>query len=355
MPAAVVAVALGPSLAGCCDCITPEDLPRFDEALAEDLDRTLLVTAAQLDAPGAVLGVEDPQGSRWIGAAGFADPEAGMETRPGDRFRIGSITKTFTAAAILLLVADGDVSLDDTVDDWLPGLVPDGDQVTIELLLQHRSGIRSYTDTAWFVAHMTEEVTPERIVEESVAEGAEFAPGTSWAYSNTNYILLGMITELATGRAWHEVARDRLIEPWGLTDTYLEAHEDGGAIVRGHLGGVEVTDAYHASWGWTSGGLVSTAAVLLTWWDAVLVGHVVDDERLSYMLTDPTGAGYGAGMYLLERDEGRYVGHTGSTQGFQSDLFRLEGAGWTVTSLVNDFAVEASDRSAAAWAVLNEE
>lgn len=331
----------------------PAPDPAFDPELGGRLDAAIAVAQVQLGAPGVSVGVEADDGARWYGASGDADPAAGIALLPTDRFRIGSVTKTFTASAVLLLVAEGAIAYDDAVDDWLPGLVPDGDIITVEMLLQHRSGIRSYTDTAYFVGHLTEPVTPTVIVEESVAEGAEFAPGTDWAYSNTNYILLGMITELAAGAPWHEVVRARVWDPLGLEDTWLEGAEPGGPDVRGHLGGIEITDAYDASWGWTSGGTISTTADLMTWLRALLEGEVLGDPELARMTTD-SGAGYGMGMHLLDRPEGRYVGHTGSTQGFNADVFLLEETGTIVTSLVNDFTVEGSDVSAAAWAVLNE-
>ncbi len=330
----------------------PDPGPEFDPDLAADLDAAIAVAQVQLGAPGASVGVELGDGSRWYGAAGRSDLATDTPVLPSDRFRIGSVTKTFTASTALLLIVEGSIAYEDTVEDWLPGLVPDGELITVEMLLQHRSRIRSYTDTAYFVAHLTEPVTPTVIVEESVAEEAEFPPGTDWAYSNTNFILLGMITELASGEAWHEVARSRLWDPLELTETWLESAEDGGPIVRGHLGGIEITDAYDASW-WTSGGVVSTTADLMTWLRALHSGEVLGEAELARMLTD-SGDGYGMGMYLRGAPEGRYVGHTGSTQGFNADLFVLESSGAIVTSLVNDFTVPGADVSAAAWAVLNE-
>jgi CubicO group peptidase (beta-lactamase class C family) len=256
-----------------------DEAPRYDAELAEALQPVLELARIQLNAPGVVLGVELPDGRRWVGAAGLSDVAGDVGTRPEDAFRIGSVTKTFTASAVLQLTAEGAISLDDTLAHWLPGLVPNEELITIELLLQHRSGIRSYTDTAYFVGHLTEPTTPLVMVQESVAEGAEFAPGT--------------------------------------------------------------------------GGVVSTADDLMTWLRALLEGDVLGPDERALMRTD-TGDGYGMGMYVRAAPEGLYLGHTGGTQGFRADLFRLETSGVIVTALVNDYAVDASDVSARAWEVLND-
>ncbi len=354
-----------PLLCACPASPEPEpERPEFPPALGDDLQHALALSSVEVGCPGAVLGVERADGARWLGAVGYADPATGRATETGDRFRIGSITKTFTAAVILQLVDEGDVHLDDVVEDYLPGLVPDGDRVTVRMLLQHRSGIPSYTDTTYFVVHLTDFTPPEEIVAVAVAEPPLFPPGEGWSYSNTNFHLLGLITEQVTGLAWHEAVRARLLDPLALGETYFEGPESRpGGIVRGHLDGVDVTDAIDTSWSWASGGLVSTTADLATWQRGLLDGEVLSDGGLEAMLTDagtPSGApaGYGLGVYLRTAEEGRYVGHTGSTQGFQSDLFSLEGEtgstadGAVVTALCNDFLSEASVVSAAAWDVL---
>src|SRR4051794_32836862 len=154
------------------------------------------VTAA--GAPGAIALVRD--GDESVGlASGYRDLEQKEPMRPTDRFRVGSVTKTFVATAALELVGEGKLGLDDTVERWLPGLVPNGPKITVRELLNHTSGIFDFTNDRGFIARVlwkpAEAWTPRQLIRTGTAHRPLFAPGATWSYSNTGYILLGLIVE----------------------------------------------------------------------------------------------------------------------------------------------------------------
>ncbi|MFF8682344.1 serine hydrolase domain-containing protein [Streptomyces sp. NPDC015237] len=196
-------------------------------------------TRAALDAivaegtPGALAAVREGR-HRWSGDAGVADLDTGEQRRPTDHFRVGSLTKTFTATVLLQLDAEGVLSLDDTVEDWLPGLVRgqgnDGRKVTLRHLLNHTSGIFNYNRDAGFLAKFTGESflvhrydgsTPEELVGIGLSHPPLFAPGTGWAYSDTNYILAGLVIEKATDDDYAEQVERRIVEPLRLRSTLV--------------------------------------------------------------------------------------------------------------------------------------
>ncbi len=325
--------------------------PDLSSALQEALDRGRIAVGA----PGATAAVCVEGGGRWVGASGLVDEETGDEVAVGDAFRIGSITKTYVAALTLLEVEDGHLGLDDVVESWRPGLLERGAEITVRMLLSHTSGLPSYTDIGSFLQHMADPVEPEEVITWSDEEPDRFEPGQGWEYSNTNYFVLALVLEEVTGEPWHVVQRRRLLDPLGLDRTWVEQDEpDQQELVTGHLAGLVMTVNYDPSWGWASGGMVSTAAEQVRWLDALLGGEVLSAESLEAMTTptvlpDGTVTEYGLGLYLVDSPLGPRQGHTGSTMGFQSDLFRIVGSGWVVAALVNDFAAEASDVSEELW------
>ncbi|MEU4511024.1 serine hydrolase domain-containing protein [Nonomuraea wenchangensis] len=266
--------------------LTAELLIALDRAVADG------------DVPGMVAEVRDPRG-RWFGSAGVADLRTGRERHAQERFRIGSAAKPFTATVVLQLAAEGRLSLDDTVDKWLPGLVKgngnDGGTITIRHLLNHTSGIFNYgndreefaklSGPAW-LEHRYDVYTPERLVEIGLRNPRSFeAPGDGFVYSNTGYILAGMIVEKVTGRTLAGEIERRIVRPLGLTGTYLPAAE---TELRGphprHYSTLfatetdakvyDVTDQ-SATTGWAAGGVVSTVGDLHLFAGALLRGELL--------------------------------------------------------------------------------
>ena len=267
------------------------------------------------------------------GAAGVADVTTGRPARPDMRHRVGSITKSFVAATVLQLVAEGKVGLDDPVGRWLPDLVPGevGQRVTVRMLLNHTSGIGNYTEAildsyAEVISVGQTRFTPEELVQIGLSLPRTGAPGDHHSYSNTGYVIAGLLIEKVTGGdAPAEVTR-RVIRPLGLRDTYFPGAD---RAIRGpHAGahfavfGVRDFATYDMSWAWTAGELISTPSDLDTFYRALLGGRLLPPAQLAQMRTtvpmdpaQPDGGGYGLGLYWLPTPCGPAWGHDGGVIG----------------------------------------
>ncbi|MFF0905751.1 UNVERIFIED_CONTAM: serine hydrolase domain-containing protein, partial [Kocuria sp. CPCC 205316] len=175
-----------------------EPLP---EELATTLDAAARASFGQASAPGAVVGVSSPEGT-WTAAYGTAAPATGEPMEVGVHTRIGSVTKPFTATLVLQLAEEGQLSLEDPIADYVEG-IPHGEQITLRQLADMTSGVASYTRSTQFTdrffADPEQTFTPEELVAVGVSESPLFAPGEQFDYSNTNYILLGLVIEQVTG------------------------------------------------------------------------------------------------------------------------------------------------------------
>jgi D-alanyl-D-alanine carboxypeptidase len=295
--------------------------------------RRLLHQVVAASAPGAAARVRDERGVTQA-ASGVADLRNGRRMKPELHYRVGSLTKPFVATVVLQLVAEGRLSLQDTVERWLPGVLPYGDQVTIRQLLNHTSGVpdyvvepivRLYTDPrarfrAW---------TPRELVALVADQPPVFPPGTAWSYSNTDYVLAGMIVEAATGhRLGQELAR-RIFRPLGLRDTFFPVNRP--TIPRPYARGYSLPlgqeqgplldfTVYNPSLAWAAGALVSNLGDLQRFFRALLRGRLLPPRLLAAMTTPvPTGQpglGYGLGLIVIDTPAGRLIGHDGAIPGF---------------------------------------
>jgi D-alanyl-D-alanine carboxypeptidase len=270
------------------------------------VQKALDYAVADRGVPGMVAQVRDVRG-RWFGSAGVADTRTGRERQEHERFRIGSAAKAFTATVVLLLEAEGRLSLDDTVDTWLPGLVRgngnDGNAITIRHLLNHTSGIFNYGNDAEefakffgpaYLEHRFDEYTPEQLVRIGLRNPRYFPePGDGFTYSNTGYFLAGMVIEQATGRTLADEIERRIVRPLGLTGTYLSGLE---TKIRGphprHYSTLfaaepdaEVYDVTEqsATTGWAAGGMVSTVRDLDRFVSALLRGELLPPAQHAEM------------------------------------------------------------------------
>ncbi|MFD8542536.1 serine hydrolase domain-containing protein [Streptomyces sp. NPDC059649] len=248
--------------------------------------------------PGILVEVRDGD-RQWSGTAGVADTATGRERSPQDRFRIGSITKTFVATVMLQLAAEGRLGLDDAVERWLPGVVRghghDGAKVTLKMLLNHTSGIFNYTEDQEAL-NRGETHTPESLTQIAMAHPVAFAPGAGWAYSNTNYVLAGRIIERAGGRALADEIADRIAGPLGLTGTYLPCGSDP-TIREPHsrhytklfqtdpAAPVHEATELDPSMFWAAGGMISTAQDLNRFFGTLLSGRILPPAQQSDMFT----------------------------------------------------------------------
>ena len=293
-------------------------------------------------AAGAVAEVVLPGVGVWYGAAGVADVRTSAPILTSARFRIGSITKTFAAAAVLQLVEEGAWQLADPVDDYVPGFDL-GPEVTVERLLGHTAGIYNYTDDPGFLAGAQTYVEPAEVIDFALAHGALFPPGAGYTYSNTDYYLLGLALEHVEGKPFEQILRDRLLEPLELPSLYMEQYEDGFcAPTQGHVGfGTALTKGFSMSWAWAAGGLVGDVADLCTWADDLLLGDVLGPSMLERMKTENAFSTepdrYALGLAWRTRGGRDVVGHTGSTMGFRGELFIDPASGVCVAVQTNDF------------------
>ncbi|MEV1049083.1 serine hydrolase domain-containing protein [Streptomyces sp. NPDC049916] len=254
--------------------------------------------------------------------------------------RAGSNTKTFTAVVVLQLVAEGRVALDEPVETYLPGLVRgegiDGRRITVRQLLQHTSGLPNYTEHIGLEDFEKIQNTffhPHDLLDAALAHPAEFAPGTKWGYSNTNYLLAGLLIEKVTERPVQEEITRRVVKKAGLRDTYWpqpgdrtirEPHPHGYALAR--TDGDKVIDATRMdpSWGGAAGQMISTPSDLAAFARALLDGELLPARELAEMrktVDAPLMPGwkYGLGVFSIPLScGGVYWGHGGDIDGFET-------------------------------------
>ncbi len=342
------------------DTTTQDDPQAFPpEVLAEIQTEMDGLTAGELP-PGMIVWIDAPA-YQFAGASGSADLANDTPMPAEGAFRIGSITKMFTAAVIMQLAEEGVLSLDDPLAQWLPEVadqLPYGDQITLRHLLTHTSGLFNvveheayYTDifTEMIVDEATGNVTlacVQRDPHDTLAryvygKDAQFAPGARWSYSNTNYTLLGMVIEAAAEMPLAEAYRTHIYEPLGMTSTFLDCYEEPVTdVVHGYTGvGDAMADVteLHESIGWAAGGLVSTAADLTTFARGLFGEALFDNpETLAAMTTPAPGSSYGLGVML----QGDYMGHAGYIAGFRSALNYAPESDTVVVMLYNHDAAD---------------
>ena len=237
------------------------------------------------------------------------------------RFRVGSVTKTFVATVVLQLVAEGRIGLDDRVSDHLPGLVDD--RITVRMLLQHTSGLFNYTDALpqdneTFVKERFTHYDPHELVEMSTSRPLQFEPGARHEYSNTNYIVTGLLIKQVTGRSWEREVTDRILRPLGLRATTTGGIVPPGPHAHGYVeaGGklVDVT-AMNSSVAWAAGSMISTTADLDRFYTALLDGDLLPPAELAEM--KKTVDGYGLGIAEFPMPCGVTAwGHGGGIPGY---------------------------------------
>ncbi|MGW9121402.1 serine hydrolase domain-containing protein [Streptomyces sp. NPDC055663] len=286
--------------------------------------------------PAALASVTDRAGHTGTYTAGVGDLATGSKVPRDGQVRIGSNTKTFTAVVVLQLVGEGKIRLDAPVDAYLPGLVRgegiDGRRITVRQLLQHTSGLPNYSN---YLGDDVRYFAPRELLGIALQHKADFDPGEGWKYSNTNYVLAGLIVEKVTRHTLASEMDRRIIKRIGLHHTYFpapgdatirEAHPKGYYRVSADAPLVDVTEI-DPSWGWAAGQLVSTDSDLNRFFTALLSGDLLQEAQLTQMRTgtqpaDATfgpGARYGLGLVSKPLPcGGLYWGHGGSFPGYET-------------------------------------
>ncbi|MFC9700382.1 serine hydrolase domain-containing protein [Streptomyces sp. NPDC056943] len=298
-----------------------------------------LQAAVDAGVPGAVAQARDGR-TDWTGTAG--------ERKGNDRYRVGSITKTFVATVLLQLQAEGRIDLDDPVEKWLPGVVRgnghDGRKITVRQLLNHTSGVYSVTSDPGFqekifgpgfLEHRYDRWTPKQLVDIAMTHAPDFAPGTAWNYSNTNYVLAGMVIEKVTGRPYGKAVENRIIKPLKLratsvpgTDVRMPKPSSPAYSTLSTDPNAKVHDVSKLSPTIASaaGEMISDSNDLQTFYRALLKGKLLPKAELREMTTtvpispELPGAGYGLGLMKQKLSCGKEIwGHGGGIHGSSSD------------------------------------
>ncbi|WP_328989386.1 beta-lactamase family protein [Kribbella sp. NBC_01245] len=303
--------------------------PQTRDDLQESLDS--IVTAG---ATGAIAQVRHGR-QVWRLGSGTIAP-GGAAVRGNEKFRAGSSTKPFVATVILQLVAEREIRLDDPVERWLPGVVPGGSEIRIRHLLGHTSGLADVLRTIPlppspdFEAYRWRDWTMSELVARATSLPPLFAPGDGWSYSNTNYLLLGMVIERVTHQSYADEIKRRLIWPLGLSDTSLPGTElrIHGPHLRGFVGTADMTEL-NPSLMSAGGELISTTADLSKFHTALLRGRLVPKSLLEQMKAPARdGATYGLGLRWRTLSCGDTVyGHDGDALGYST---------WSFTNPRND-------------------
>jgi D-alanyl-D-alanine carboxypeptidase len=347
-------------LAGC-EADNQNDAQRFKTRLEQGLASAV----ASTHAPGGVLVVRFTDGSILRAAHGNATL-AGTKQLPGgaerttdtaparpmnltDRFRIGSVTKTFVGTAVLILVKEGSLSLEDTLETVLPGVYSKGNQVTVRQLLDHSSAIPDYAATDDFADIYIDDLehvwTEKELIDLVDDEELLDVPGRNGYYSNTNYLFLGMIIErFSKGRTLEEFMAERIFEPLGLANTSFPtentiqgAHTDGYFDYNGNdrfEPDEKATDQSPTAI-WAAGMIVSTPDDLLVWLDELMTGILITPELQAErmkMNIPMAGAPDGINLGLGIADLMGPIGHTGAVAGYTTNVFRYKNVDFVTCS-----------------------
>ncbi|WP_423141984.1 serine hydrolase domain-containing protein [Parablastomonas sp. CN1-191] len=295
--------------------ITPAEHAAIDTAVRSALDKS--------GVPSAQIAIV--RGGKPVLAQAWGTAAPGMPAAPGQPYQIASNSKQFLAALMLLLENDGKLSLDDHVNKWIRG-VTGGERITIRQLLSHTSGLQDFWPQDYSFKAMEQPVSPEAIVSRWAARPLDYEPGTRWQYSNTGYVVAGLIAERAGGKPLWTQFEERLFRPLGIHPLKLD-DTNGPGFPKGYhrfaLGPVRVAQPAARGWLWAAGELSMTAADLAKWDMARIERKVLPASDWETMetpvrLADGSSGGYGLGVYNRVVDGRRVIDHGGESVGFLS-------------------------------------
>lgn len=317
---------------------------------AETLERTfdtLMKAEYAANQPGAAVIVRRGGKTLYRKALGMADLELGTPLQPDMVFRLGSITKQFTAVAILMLEEEGRLKVSDPIQTHLTAFPDKGKTITIEHLLAHTSGIKSYTSLPEWLTMWRRDMKVEEIIALFKDLPLEFDPGTRWNYSNSGYILLGAIIEKASGMGYADFIDQRIFKPLGMNHS---CYGDTERIIPRRVGGYQPADNgfIHAPYlsmtqPYAAGSLLSTVDDMARWHEALLAGKVIKPESLKrahqpVLLSNGESTGYGYGWMMSEFKGHPTVEHGGGINGFATYAISLPRDGVYVAILQNHTA-----------------
>ena len=302
-----------------------------DAVLGQKIDDLVTETCKPTEPGVSVIAVKDGK-TIFRKARGMANLELGVAIEPDMVFRIGSITKQFTAVAILMMVEEGKMSLEDPVTRFFPGYPTQGYVITIKHLLTHTSGLGNYTDHPQFWASSMKDFTVQEFVERFQNQPMHFAPGQCWRYSNSGYFLLGAIVEKVSGESYAQFVQKRIFDPLEMKTTYYDTPR---CVIPRRVSGYDKTPQGFANCAYVSmtqpyaaGSLASTVDDLARW-DAALYTErllkraTILEAYAAQRLADGTDAGYGYGWRIVDYRGHLTVDHSGGINGFSAYAVRL--------------------------------
>ncbi len=322
---------------------TDEELPARVDAIASEVLQGTGV-------PSATVAVVKHGRLLYAQAYGAARLEPRVPATPEMRYAIGSISKQFTAAAILLLQQEGKLSLDDPIGRFVPGLT-DGNEVTLRELLSHTSGYQDFWPQDYVMPMMLKGTTPQAIADTWARKPLDFPPGTRWQYSNTNYTLAGMVIEKASGMPYFQFIRTRILEPLGMTSASNFDADPRVANATGYLryalGPLRPAPDAGPGWMWAAGELAMTARDLARWDISVLDQSLLRPAsykqlEMEVVLRNGVGTGYGLGVDVGMQGGHRMISHGGEVSGFTAYNAVFPDDSAAVVVLTNQDAAPAS-------------
>jgi D-alanyl-D-alanine carboxypeptidase len=344
-----------------CLSIHAQSVDTIDPALKARIDHIAADVMKQRGVPSASVAIVRGSKIVYTHAYGLARIHPDKPATPDMRYSIGSISKQFAATAILLLQQEGKLTLDDPVGKYVPGLTR-GDEVTIRQILSHTSGYQDYAPEDYPVASQLKPVTPQEILKEWATKPLDFEPGTKWEYSNTNYVIAGLIIEKVSGQKLFDFLTDRIFRPLNMksawnSDAKSLPPADAAPYMRNALGPIRPVPNGGEGWMYAAGELAMTAHDLALWDISLIQQSVLKPDSYNQMFTevklkDGKGTHYGLGVEILDRDGHRSIEHSGEVNGFVSDNEVLVDDGIAVAVLTNHMAGGAEEMTRLAAATV---
>ncbi|MFF4443562.1 serine hydrolase domain-containing protein [Streptomyces sp. NPDC001502] len=312
-------------------------------AVTRRLDAAIKNVLAEAKIPGVIVAVSAPGKGDYVRSFGIADKATGAPMTPNLNMRIGSVTKTFTVTALLELVDQGKVGLDDPIGTYIDG-VPNGDRITLRELAGMRSGLFNYSADEDFYKALTSNpdrpFTPQELLAYSFKHPVLFEPNAKFYYCNTNLILLGLVVEKVSGVPLDRFIDREVVEPAGLKHTVFPTGPEfpsphaHGYTNQTASGKIEDATGWNPSWGWAAGAMISDLPDLRSWAKTLATGTLLTPatqaQRLDVVDALP-GTGYGLGIFNVQG----WIGHNGSLPGYGSLVLYLPESKATLVVLVN--------------------
>ena len=331
--------------------VAAQSVDTIDPALKIRVDRIATQALEQTGVPSASVAVVQHGKLVYTHAYGWAHLDPKLAATPEMRYSIGSISKQFTAAAILLLQQDGKLSLDDAVGKYVPGLTQ-GDKVTIRQILSHTSGYQDYWPEDYVMTPMLQPESAQQILDTWAKKPLDFEPGTQWQYSNTNFVIAGRIVETITGHPLMDMLVERIFRPLGMksvwnSDEAKLTQVDATPYYRHALGPLRQAPKEGRGWMFAAGELAMTAHDLALWDESMIAQSLLSKESYKQMFTEAKlnngkGTHYGLGVQVLDSHGHREIEHSGEVSGFVSDNVVMVDDGVAVAVLTNQDAVGAA-------------